>query len=344
MNVPGAGIVALDAMGGDYAPAVTVQGAVEAVRQHNLQVLLVGRETALKRELARFGAIPRGLHLLDAPDVVAMDDAPTVPVRGKRNSSLSVCARLVRDGVACAFVSAGNTGAVMVTAKLTLGTIAGVERPALASPVPGVDRQTLLLDVGANVDCKPRHLVLFAIMGHFYSQAVLGVPRPRVGLLSVGEEEGKGDRLTQETYRLLNEVGLHFVGNVEGRDVYSGAVDVVVCDGFVGNVVLKVSEGLGEMVFALLKREARRSPLSAVGFLLAKRAFTGFRRQVDYAEYGGAPLLGVRGACLVGHGRSSAKAIRNALRFAHSYATRGVIAHIEEKIAELQTRQAAGGG
>jgi glycerol-3-phosphate acyltransferase PlsX len=268
-----------------------------------------------------------------------MDDPPTAPVRTKRDSSLAVCARLVRDGVANAFVTAGNTGAAMVAAKLTLGTLKGVERPALAAPVPGIDKQTLLLDVGANVDCKPKHLVQFAVMGHFYSQAVLGVARPRVGLLSVGEEEGKGDRLTQETYRLLNEVGLNFVGNVEGRDVYAGTVDVVVCDGFVGNVVLKVSEGLGEMVFALLKREARRSPLSAAGFLLAKSAFAGFKRQVDYAEYGGAPLLGVRGACLVGHGRSNSKAIRNALRYAHSYATRGVIPHIEEKIAELHARQ-----
>ncbi|MFH1178093.1 MAG: phosphate acyltransferase PlsX [Acidobacteriota bacterium] len=338
MTPSGTGAVALDAMGGDHAPAATVQGAVEAVRQHGLQVLLVGREALLRRELARHGGAPRGLHIVDAPEVVAMDDPPTAPVRSKRNSSLSVCARLVRDGVASAFVTAGNTGAAMVAAKLTLGMIKGVERPALASPVPGIDQQTLILDVGANVDCKPKHLVQFAVMGHFYSQAVMGVTQPRVGLLSVGEEAGKGDRLTQEAYRQLNEVGLNFIGNVEGRDVYSGAADVVVCDGFVGNVVLKVSEGLGEMVFTLLKREARRSPVYSAGFLLAKGAFAGFKRQVDYSEYGGAPLLGVLGACLVGHGRSSPKAIRNALRFAHSYATRGVIGHIEEKIAELGAR------
>jgi phosphate acyltransferase len=339
MSVTQAGVVALDAMGGDHAPTATVHGAVEAVRQYGFQVLLVGREAMLRREVARLGRPPQGLHIVDADEVVAMDDPPTAPARTKRNSSLAVSARLVRDGLACAFITAGNTGAAMVTAKLTLGTLAGVERPALASPVPGIDRQTLLLDVGANVDCKPRHLVQFAVMGHFYSQAVLGVARPRIGLLSVGEEKGKGDRLTQEAFRLLSEAGLNFVGNVEGRDVYAGTVDVVVCDGFVGNVVLKVSEGLGEMVFSLLKREARRSPLSAAGFLLAKGAFAGFRRQVDYAEYGGAPLLGVRGACLVGHGRSTSKAIRNALRFAHSYATRGVISHIEEKLAELQEWQ-----
>ena len=342
MKAPVSGAVALDAMGGDHAPAATVQGAVEAVRRHGLRVLLVGREAVLRRELARHGRIPPGLDIVDAPEVVAMDESPTAPVRSKRNSSLAVAARLVRDGVARAFVTAGNTGAAMVTAKLTLGTIEGVERPALAAPVPGVDHQTLLLDVGANVDCKPHHLAEFAIMGHFYCEAVLGVKMPRIGLLSVGEEAGKGDRLTQEAYRLISEVGLNFVGNVEGRDVYAGTVDVVVCDGFVGNVVLKVSEGLGEMVFRMLRREAKRSPLSAAGFLLAKGAFAGFRRQVDYAEYGGAPLLGVKGACLVGHGRSSPKAVRNALRVAHAYATRGVIQHIADKIAELRARLSDG--
>ena len=340
----GAAAVALDAMGGDHAPAATVQGAVEAARQHGIEVLLVGREATLRRELGRHAVPPGRIHIVDAPEVVTMDDLPTAPARSKRNSSLAVAARLVRDGAACAFVSPGNTGAAMVTAKLTLGAIAGVDRPALAAVVPGIDRQTLVVDVGANVDCKSRHLLEFAIMGHYYAEAVLRVARPRVGLLSVGEERGKGDRLTQEAYELLSTAGLNFIGNVEGRDVYTGTVDVVVCDGFVGNVVLKVSEGLGEMVFTLLKREARRSPLSAAGFLLAKGAFAGFKRQVDYAEYGGAPLLGVRGACLVGHGRSSEKAIRNAIRVAHSYATRGVIRHIEERIAELQPHAGTGGG
>jgi glycerol-3-phosphate acyltransferase PlsX len=343
MTTP-SGVVALDAMGGDLAPAATVQGAVEAARQHGIRVALVGRESVLKRELSRLAVVPKGITIVDAPEVVAMDDQPTAPARSKRNSSLAVAVRLVRDGEACACVTAGNTGAAMVAAKLTLGPIAGVDRPALASVVPGIDRQTLIVDVGANVDCKARHLLEFAIMGHFYAESVLGVARPRVGLLSVGEERGKGDRVTQEAYELLAGAGLNFVGNVEGRDVYGGTVDVVVCDGFVGNVVLKVSEGLGEMVFSLLKREARRSPLSAAGFLLAKGAFAGFRRQVDYAEYGGAPLLGVRGACLVGHGRSSPKAIRNAIRVAHSYATRGVIRHIEERVSRLAPAAAGEGG
>ncbi len=344
MAPSGVTTVALDAMGGDHAPVATVQGAVDAVRAGGLRVLLVGREAELRKELARLRDVPRGLDIVHAPEAVAMDDAPTAPVRNKRNSSLAVAARLVRDGQAGAMVTAGNTGAAMVAAKLTLGMIEGVDRPALATPVPGLDSQTLLLDVGANVDCKPHHLVQFAVMGSFYCRSVLGVSNPRVGLLSVGEEEGKGDRLTQETYRLLGEAGLNFVGNVEGRDIYVGSVDVVVCDGFVGNVVLKVSEGLGEMVFSLLKREARRRPLSAAGFLLAKGAFAGFRKQIDYAEYGGAPLLGVRGVCLVGHGRSNPRAIATALRVATSYASRGVIAHIEERVAELRARREAMGG
>ncbi len=342
MRGSGSLAVALDAMGGDHAPATTVQGALEAVERHGLKVLLVGREAVLRRELARHRRSTDGIEIVDAPEVVAMDEAPTTLLRSKRDSSMAVALRLVRDGIASAFVTAGNTGAAMVAARMILGMVAGVERPALAATAPGIDRSTLIVDVGANVDCKPSHLVQFGVMGHFYCNAVMGVANPRVGLLSVGEEEGKGDRLTQEAYRLLAEAGLNFVGNVEGRDVYSGAVDVVVCDGFVGNVVLKVSEGLGEMVFKLLKREAKRSPLSAAGFLLAKSAFTGFRRQVDYAEYGGAPLLGVRGACLIGHGRSNAKAIRNALRLAHSYATRGVIENIQRRIAALMARPAEG--
>jgi glycerol-3-phosphate acyltransferase PlsX len=322
------GAVALDAMGGDHAP----------VRQLGLRVLLVGRESVLRRELTQRGGAPNGIEIVDAPDVVSMDDAPTAPVRGKRQSSLVVAAKLVRDGYAVAFVSAGNTGATMVTAKLTLGTIDGIERPALAALLPGIHQQTLIVDAGANVDCKPQNLMQFGIMGHFYSQSVMGVASPRVGLLSIGEEEGKGDRVTVDAYKLLADAGLNFIGNVEGRDVYAGTVDVVVCDGFVGNVVLKVSEGLGEMVFGLLKLEARKSPFSAAGFLLAKGAFTGFRKRVDYAEVGGAPLLGVRGACLVGHGRSNPKAIRNALRFAHSYGRHSVVRDIEAKIAELRAQ------
>jgi len=339
MDAGRSGAIALDAMGGDHAPAATVQGAVEVVRELGLEVFLVGPEATLRRQLAEFGPTPRGLQVVNAVEVVAMDDPPTTPIRTKPRSSMAEAARLVHDGRACAFVTAGNSGAAMVAAKLIIGMIDGVERPALATPVPGIDRQTLVLDVGANMDCKPHHLVQFAVMGHFYAEAVLGIRNPRLGILSVGKEEGKGNRVTVEAFRLLRDVGLNFIGNIEGRDVYSNTVDVVVCDGFVGNVVLKVSEGLGEMIHGFLRREARRSPASAIGLLLAKGALAAFKRKADYAEYGGAPLLGVRGACLVGHGRSSAKAIRNALLFAHSYAMGGVVDHIGEKIAQLRARQ-----
>ncbi|MGC8917109.1 MAG: phosphate acyltransferase PlsX [Thermoanaerobaculum sp.] len=328
-------------MGGDHAPQVTVQGAVEAAREHGVEVLLVGRESLLRRELSRFGTV-RGVHIVDAPEVVGMDEPPVTPVRQKKESSMAVALRLMRDGLAGAFVSAGNTGAAMVAAKLILGTLAGVDRPALAAPVPNVSGQTLLVDAGANVDCKPKHLLEFAIMGHFYSHLVFGVPSPRVGLLSNGEEQGKGDRVTVAAYELLSDARLGFVGNVEGRDIFAGTVDVVVCDGFVGNVVLKTAEGLGEMVVKLLRQEAKRMPLSAVGFLLAKGALASFKRRVDYAEYGGAPLLGVRGAVLIGHGRSNAKAIRNALRFAHRFAHSGVVGAIEERLSRLHLEENGG--
>jgi len=330
-------------MGGDLAPRATVQGAVEAVEQHGLKVILVGQEAALRRELSRLGRTPDGIEIVDAPEAITMDDPPTAVLRAKRRTSMGVALELVRDGVAAAFVSAGNSGAAMVAARRTLGMIEGVERPALAALLPGLQQRTLIVDAGANMDCKAQWLLHFGIMGHFFSQAVLGIARPRVGLLSVGEEEGKGNQLAVEAYSLLADAGLNFLGNVEGRDIYSDTVDVVVCDGFVGNVVLKVSEGLGEMVRSMLSQEARRSPVYAAGFFMAKGAFTGFRRRVDYAEVGGAPLLGVQGACLVGHGRSIPRAIRNAVRFAHSYATHGVVQHIEEKVAELRARSSVEG-
>jgi phosphate acyltransferase len=328
--------VALDAMGGDFAPAATVRGAVEAVEQHGLRVLLVGQESVLQRELSRLGGARDGIEIVHAPEKVEMDDPPTVVLRAKRQSSMNVALEMVRDGAANAFVSAGNSGAAMVAAKRILGMIEGVERPALAALLPGLEQRTLIVDAGANVDCKPKWLLHFGVMGHFFSQAVLGVDSPRVGILSVGEEEGKGNELAVTAYPMLKGAGLHFIGNVEGRDVYADAVDVVVCDGFVGNVVLKVSEGLAEMVRSMLAQEARKSPVYAAGFFMAKPAFAGFRRRVDYAEVGGAPLLGVRGACLVGHGRSIPRAIRNAIRFANVYASNRVVEHITEKIAELR--------
>jgi glycerol-3-phosphate acyltransferase PlsX len=232
-------------------------------------------------------------------------------------------------------VTAGNTGAAWVAAKTTLGMIRGVDRPALAAILPKLDGHTLVLDVGANVEAKPHQLVQFAVMGSFYASAVLGVENPSVGLMSVGEEETKGGPRNRRHYRVLKSTGINFIGNVEGRDVFIGDVDVVVCDGFTGNVVLKVAEGLGEMVVGMLKEEARQSPLYGAGLVLAKGAFRNVKRKVDYSEHGGAPLLGVDGGCLIGHGRSSAKAIRNAIRFADSYAQSGVISRIGDTILEV---------
>jgi glycerol-3-phosphate acyltransferase PlsX len=329
------GVIALDAMGGDGTPQVRVQGALDAVADHGLSVCLVGPIKRLRREIGRFRSIPSGLELVDATDVVGMQDPPLSVLRGKRNSSLSVCAELVRSGKASAMVTAGNTGAAWVAAKSTLGMIEGVDRPALAAILPKLDGHTLVLDVGANVEAKPQQLVQFAVMGAFYASAVLGVDDPRVGLMSVGEEETKGGPRVRRQYKVLKNAGINFIGNVEGRDVFTGDVDVVVCDGFTGNVILKVAEGLGEMVVGMLKEEARQSPLYGAGLVLAKGAFRNVKRKVDYSEHGGAPLLGVNGACLIGHGRSTSKAIRNAIRFADSYASSGVIRRIGDKILEV---------
>lgn len=330
-----AGVIALDAMGGDGAPQVGVQAALDAIGQFKIPVLLVGPIRRLRREVGRFRPLPSGLELVDAPDVVGMDDPPISVLRQKRKSSLTVCAELVREGRASAMVTAGNTGAAWVAAKSTLGMIEGVDRPALAALLPKADGRTLVLDVGANVEAKPHQLVQFAVMGSYYAESVMGVREPKVGLMSVGVEENKGGPRVREQYRVLSSAGIHFVGNVEGRNVFSGEVDVIVCDGFTGNVILKVAEGLGEMVIGMLREEARQSPMYGAGLLMAKGAFLNLKRKVDYTEYGGAPLLGVNGACLIGHGRSNAKALRNAIRFAHSYASSGVIRRIGDKILEV---------
>jgi glycerol-3-phosphate acyltransferase PlsX len=338
------GPIAVDAMGGDGAPQTIVRGALEAVNRAGMTVYLVGLQKRLRRELGRFRSLPSGLELIDAPDVVGMKDPPISVLRGKSRSSLNVCAELVRDGRAAAMVTAGNTGAAWVAAKSTLGMINGVDRPALAAVVPKNEGQTLILDVGANMEVKPHQLVQFAVMGSYYAEAVLGVQTPRVGLMSVGEEDSKGGRRAQERNRVLKAAGIAFVGNVEGGDVFSNSVDVIVCDGFTGNVVLKVAEGFGEMVVGMLMDEARQSPMYGAGLLMAKGAFRNLRARVDYAEYGGAPLLGVAGACLIGHGRSSARAVRNAIRFAASYASSGVIDRIGDQIFEVPAATPESGG
>ena len=331
--------IALDAMGGDHAPEEIVAGAVLAAREYPVEILLVGQEEVVRKNLAAADSIPRNIEVVDAREVVEMDDTALAPLRKKKNSSIRICANLVAEGRAHAFVSAGNTGATWTSARAVMGMIEGVSRPALAAIVPSTKGHTLLLDVGANVETKPNHLREFAVMGHFYAQMLFGTASPRVGLLSIGEEEGKGNELTKETYRVLMETGLNFIGNAEGRDVYNGNADVVVCDGFVGNVVLKASEALGEMVNRTLREELTKTFRRKIGALLARSAFDGLKKKMDYSEYGGAPLLGVKGGCIVCHGRSNAKAIKNAVRVAYDFARNRIDEKIRAKVLELHKHE-----
>jgi len=334
--------IALDAMGGDHAPREIVAGALLAAKEYGVEIVLVGQEEVVRKELAALGEPnARNIEVVDAREVVTMDDNALTPLRKKRNSSIRVCANLVAEGRADAFVSAGNTGATWTSARMVMGMIEGVSRPALAAILPSQKGHTLLLDVGANVDAKASHLREFAVMGHFYAQMLFGHSEPRVGLLSIGEEEGKGNELTKETYRVLKETGLNFMGNAEGRDVFNGNADVVVCDGFIGNVVLKASEALGEFVSKTLKQEMLASLPRKIGGFLAKSAFDDLKKRMDYSEYGGAPLLGVKGGCIVCHGRSNAKAIKNAIRVARDFAVNRVDEKIQAKISELHNREHA---
>jgi glycerol-3-phosphate acyltransferase PlsX len=327
-------------MGGDHGPTVVVEGAATAVREFGASVILVGDRDAIEREVARLHVGGLGLEIRHASQVVEMAESPSQALRRKRDSSLRVAAELVRDGHASAFISAGNTGAAMAIAMFVIGVLRGIDRPAIATVLPSLKRATLLLDVGANVAPKPWHLFQYALMGHAYSRDILGVDRPRVGLLSVGEEEGKGNDLTREAYEQLKESSLNFVGNVEGRDIYNGACDVVVTDGFTGNVALKISESLAEMLGAMIKEELTRDFRSKIGAALSTPAITRFRKRVDYTEFGGAPLLGIDGEAIICHGRSPAKAIKNAVRVAGEWAKKGLNEHIR---AALEAEVARGG-
>lgn len=336
--------IAIDAMGGDLAPHEIVRGALLAAAELSVPLLLVGREEDIRRELSSApGPVPSGIEIVDAREVVEMGEPPLTPIRKKRDSSIRVCANLVKEGRAAAFVSAGNTGAAWTSAKLVLGMIEGVDRPALATVLPRTGGFTLLLDVGANVDVKPNHLREFAVMGHFYAQMIFEIEQPRVGLLSIGEEEGKGNELTKEVFKVLKGTGLNFIGNAEGRDIYNGNADVIVCDGFTGNVVLKASEALAEAFKRGLKEELTRNPLRKLGAFLSRGAFEDFRKRVDYEEYGGAPLLGVRGGCIVCHGSSKSKAIKNAIRVASAFAQNDINAKIQAKVSDLHSREKAEG-
>ncbi|HJV35991.1 phosphate acyltransferase PlsX [Geomonas sp.] len=326
--------VAVDVMGGDNAPQVEVEGAVAAAREFGVPVTLVGDLERVKAELARYNISGLDIDLWHASEVVGMHDSASDAVRKKKDSSIRVAYELVKDGKACAVVSAGNSGATMAAGMFVMKRMKGIDRPGIAQIFPTLHGKTLVLDVGGNVDCKPIHLVQFALMGEVYARFVMGIPSPRVGLLSNGEEDSKGNELTRETSILLREQPINYVGYVEGRDIFNGTVDVVVTDGFVGNVVLKVSEGLAEAVGKMLKAEIKSSLLSQIGYLLSRKAFNNFKKTVDYAEYGGAPLLGINGVGMICHGGSNPKAIKNAIRFAHDYALKGVNNRMAEKLDE----------
>jgi len=325
--------VALDAMGGDLGPGVVVAGGVAAARELGVLVLLVGPESLLKAELAKLGA-PAGCKVVEAPEAVGMAEKVSRQTLRKR-SSIHVGIEMVRDGKADAFFSAGNTAACWTIAKLTLGTLEEVERPALAAVLPNVRGRTLLLDVGANANCNARNLEEFAVMGDVYANAVLHVDKPRIGLMSMGEEEGKGTELTREVHEVLKVAPLNFVGNVEGRDVFNGKVDVIIVDGFTGNVVLKASESLAESLFALLREELSRTPFRKLWAWLSRYAYRAIKKRTDAAEYGGAPLLGVKGCCVIGHGRSTPVAIMHGVRVAAEFFASGVNHKIEAELKEL---------
>lgn len=341
------GKVVLDAMGSDHAPQAEIDGALAAARDFGVGVILVGQTYKIEPELRRCGWRrdgDRGIELVEAPEVIKMDDPVAISVRRKKKSSLRIGTKLVKEGRADGFVSAGNTGAAMATAKMVIGTLPGVDRPALAALIPTRSaRPVLLLDVGANSECKPHHLVQFAIMGDAYSRAVLGNMKPSVGLMSIGEEEAKGNELTKEAFPLLRQLsGINFVGNVEGRDVFSGMVDVIVTDGFTGNVMLKLSEGLTEAMLSMLKHELTATAVTKAGAVLAKPAFRNIKRRLDYSEYGGAPLLGVSRIVVIGHGRSNARAIRNAIRTVKEFSENRASERIERGIAETTAFQTLG--
>jgi len=308
--------IAVDAMGGDYAPGEIIRGAVAAARQGEGEIILVGREEVIAAELEKIGHRIENVRIVHAPEVITMEDQPALALRRKRRSSIGVATELVKGGEAQALVSAGSTGAQMAAALLTLGRVPGIMRPAIATIVPTIAGGKLILDVGANVDCRPRHLLQFAQMGAIYAERILGLARPRVGLLNIGTERTKGNELTLATYDLLAASELNFIGNVEPRDIPLGVADVVVCDGFVGNSILKFGEGLAAALLTMLRQELAHRPLARAGAALALPALRSLWRKLDYAEYGGAPLLGVKGVSLVCHGSSKARAIENAIRVA----------------------------
>ena len=321
--------IAVDAMGGDFGPKVTVAGAVRASEDHDLEVLLVGIEGVIKKELDKLPSGKAKVTIVDAPDAIGMGEK-IYSLRKKKKSSILVGAQLVKDKAADAFVSMGNTAAVVYFSKRIMGSLNGVDRPALALLIPAPKGLTLLIDVGANANCLPRHLEQFAVMGRIFMEGNIGIKNPRIGLMSIGEEISKGNDLTREAFERLKSAPLNFIGNVEGQDIYSGRVDVIVSDGFTGNVALKASEGLSEALVSMVKHEVMKNFLSRIGLFLMNRHLKKIYKKVDYSEYGGAHLLGINGVCIVGHGRSNSKAVNNAVRVAKEF----VVNRVKDKIQQ----------
>jgi glycerol-3-phosphate acyltransferase PlsX len=326
--------IAVDAMGGDFGPAPIVEGAAQAAEELGVHVVLVGDRSQVAEQVGRYPKVRGRLSVAHAPQVVDMHESPAQVARKKRDSSVWVANELVKSGDAQAVVSAGNTGASMVAAFFVLEVIKGVERPAIATTLPTLTGLAIMLDVGANVDCNAQHLFQFGIMGHEYGKCVFNKPNPRVGLLSIGEEDSKGNEVTKETFKLLKGSAINFIGNVEGRDVYAGGADVIVCDGFIGNVALKISEGLADAIKKMLMKEIAASPLGKLSYLFLAGPLLRLKRRTDYAEFGGAPLLGVNGISIICHGRSTAKAIKNAIKRAKDLAERRLHELIRRDIEE----------
>ncbi len=331
--------IAVDAMGGDKAPVPEVEGAILAARQYGHRIILVGDRDEIHQRLDHHGFMAGGEHPIEvvhATERITMEDHAAKAARSKKGSSMHLCAHLVASGKADGYISAGNTGACMAIAKMVLGKVPGVDRPALSAVFPSHKGSPIVvLDVGANVDCEPAMLAQFGLMGQIYSRLVLKVKNPRVGLLSIGEEEHKGNALTRDVTPLLKDLALDFIGNVEGRDLFSGHADVIICDGFVGNVALKVAEGLAEMMSRMLKESLSATISSKIGYALSRSAFKDFKKRTDYSEHGGAPLLGVKGVCIICHGRSDANAIKNAVRVAGEFASSNMNQRIEEELREF---------
>ena len=326
-------IIAVDAMGGDFGPSVVVPGAVEAARLHDLHVLLVGDTPKLEVELSKIDLANVHFDIVQADDVVHMNEKPSDILRRKKNASIQVACRLVKEGAADSVVSAGHSGATVACGMFIMGRLPGVERPALAALLPTEKNPVVVLDAGANVDCRPYHLFQFGLMGAAFARDLLSYAAPRVSLLSIGEEEGKGNSQVKEAYELLKMAqNLNFIGNAEGRDIFTGNIDVVICDGFVGNVVVKMSEGLAASLVRMLKRVFTSGFLPALGGMLAKGAFRHFARTIDYAEYGGAPLLGLQGLAIVCHGRSNARAMSNAIKMSGTFVRKGTNDRLAETI------------